>query len=153
MILIFGGAYQGKLAYALETFHYQETDAYRWPAPEGAGEAEASGAVEGAGATSAPGAAVPRLLVALPEQSVLCGLENLIWDCCCAGVEAKDWLAARRAQWQNKILIAADVSQGLVPMDARERAYREMNGRTLLYLAKEAEQVHRVFCGLGQRLK
>jgi adenosyl cobinamide kinase/adenosyl cobinamide phosphate guanylyltransferase len=68
-------------------------------------------------------------------------------------VEAREILASRRADLTDKILIASDVSQGLVPMDPLDRAYREMMGRTLLYLASEAEQVHRVFCGLGQRLK
>ena len=53
----------------------------------------------------------------------------------------------------DTVFIANDVSQGLVPMDATDRAFREMMGRTLLHLAKEAEEVHRVFCGLGQRLK
>ena len=30
---------------------------------------------------------------------------------------------------------------------------REANGRLMIYLAKEADQVHRVFCGIGKRIK
>ena len=46
-----------------------------------------------------------------------------------------------------------DVSQGVVPIDTDRRAWREDVGRTMLWLAKEADEVHRVFCGLGQRIK
>ena len=38
-------------------------------------------------------------------------------------------------------------------MDPVDRAWREMNGRALLYLAGIAESVERVFCGIPQRLK
>ena len=55
---------------------------------------------------------------------------------------------------KNEIMyLFDDVSQGLVPVDAEQRAFREMNGRLMLYLAAEAGQVHRVFCGLGKRVK
>ena len=53
----------------------------------------------------------------------------------------------------DKIWIADDISQGVVPIEADRRAWREAVGRTLLWLGKESDEVHRVFCGLGQRLK
>ena len=53
----------------------------------------------------------------------------------------------------DKIIIMDDVSQGVVPIDTDRRAWREDVGRTMLWLAKEADEVHRVFCGLGQRIK
>ena len=46
-----------------------------------------------------------------------------------------------------------DVSQGIVPMEPELRAFREMNGRLMLQLAAEADEVHRVFCGMGKRVK
>ena len=46
-----------------------------------------------------------------------------------------------------------DVSQGIVPMDPALRVFREMNGRLMLRLAAEASEVHRVFCGIGKRVK
>ena len=33
------------------------------------------------------------------------------------------------------------------------RAAREANGRLMIYLAEEAKEVHRVFCGIGKRMK
>ena len=49
--------------------------------------------------------------------------------------------------------MAADTSQGVVPMDKDVRAAREASGRLLTYLAGEADEVHRVFCGIGKRIK
>ena len=46
-----------------------------------------------------------------------------------------------------------DISQGVVPVDPLQRAWREACGRALIYLAQEAGEVYRVFCGLPERLK
>ena len=130
MILVFGGAYQGKLEYVLDKFDMTAEDVYRCSRD---GELDLS-------------------------KTVIYGLEEFVYWCTENGVEAKEVLAGRFTSdelqpYADKIFIANDVSQGLVPMDATDRAFREMMGRTLLYLAKEADEVHRVFCGIGQRLK
>ena len=70
-----------------------------------------------------------------------------------AGAEAKDLMKEQKELWKDKVLIITDVSQGIVPMDKTTRAFREMNGRLMLYLASEAEEVWRVFCGIGKRIK
>lgn len=51
------------------------------------------------------------------------------------------------------IIISDEIGYGLVPVDAFEREYREMAGRVNCYLAKKAEQVIRVVCGIGERIK
>lgn len=63
--------------------------------------------------------------------------------------ELEAWLASHK----NTVLISDEVGNGIVPVDAFERAYRERTGRILVSLAGRAEQVVRVFCGIGQRLK
>lgn len=63
--------------------------------------------------------------------------------------ELEAWLASHG----NSILISDEIGNGIVPIDAFERAYRERTGRILVNLAGKAEQVVRVFCGIGQRLK
>ena len=136
MILVFGGAYQGKLAYALDKFDIAAEDVYRCSRD---GELDL-------------------------DKTVIYGLEEFVYWCTENGVEAKTVLESRFDTTEadpylgtlagtGKIFIACDVSQGLVPMDATDRAFREMMGRTLLHLSKEADEVHRVFCGIGQRLK
>lgn len=51
------------------------------------------------------------------------------------------------------VIISDEVGYGLVPVDAFERKYREAVGRVNCYFAKEAEQVIRVICGIGTKIK
>ncbi len=53
-------------------------------------------------------------------------------------------------QW---VIIADEIGNGVVPMDEADRTYREVAGRILIELAKEADEVHRVILGIGQRIK
>ena len=50
-------------------------------------------------------------------------------------------------------IICDEVGNGVVPIDPFEREWREAVGRTLIFLAKEAESVTRVICGLPQKIK
>lgn len=51
------------------------------------------------------------------------------------------------------ILICDEIGNGIVPMEAEERIYRERTGRILEQLAAQADEVVRVVCGIGQRIK
>lgn len=51
------------------------------------------------------------------------------------------------------ILICDEIGNGIVPVDAFERTYREQTGRILIRLAQKADEVVRVLCGIGQRIK
>ena len=51
------------------------------------------------------------------------------------------------------VIISDEIGNGLVPMEASEREYRDRTGKILIGLAKKAERVERIICGLGQRLK
>ena len=51
------------------------------------------------------------------------------------------------------VIIADEIGNGVVPMDEADRTYREVAGRILIELAKEADEVHRVILGIGQRIK
>lgn len=73
-----------------------------------------------------------------------------------AGVDALILDIAKREEelkGREVVIIMDDISQGLVPMDPVDRAYREANGRAMIKLAKEATAVYRVFCGIGTRIK
>lgn len=126
MVLIFGGAYQGKLEYALSRFDISSEDVFF--CKEDTSKLDYS-------------------------AQVICGLEKFVMNCVREGQEAKDVLAANRKQLQDKIIIVTDISQGVVPVDPVQRSWREMVGRTMLYLGGEADQVIRIFCGLGQVIK
>ena len=63
--------------------------------------------------------------------------------------EIKDFIS----KYNNLIIISDEIGNGIVPIDSFERDYRERTGRLLIELAKEADKVTRVFCGIGQVIK
>ena len=54
---------------------------------------------------------------------------------------------------EGRIVIADDIFCGVVPVDAKIRAWREYCGRSLAALTRKADSVTRIFCGLPQVLK
>ncbi len=126
MIVIFGGAYQGKLDYAKENFNIKDEDVYM--CRQDSTEIDTT-------------------------KAIIYGLENFTFACVKAGLEARDVLAGFGDVLADKIIIVSDISQGIVPLDPDQRAWREMNGRCMLWLGKNADRVIRVFCGLGQDIK
>lgn len=125
MELIFGGAYQGKLEYAKKIYQITEEDVF----------------------TCNKTAALD-----FSKRAINC-LEEFTFACVKQGIEAKEYLHANRHLLENKIIIGMDISQGVVPMDRDLRVWREMNGRALIYLSGEAENVIRIFCGLSHKIK
>ena len=57
------------------------------------------------------------------------------------------------AEHPDCVVISDEVGNGIVPIDAFEREYRERLGRMLVEIAAKAERVERVICGIGQRIK
>lgn len=55
--------------------------------------------------------------------------------------------------FEDCILISDEIGNGIVPFDVFEREYRERMGRILIRLAERAEEVERVICGIGQKIK
>lgn len=53
----------------------------------------------------------------------------------------------------DAIIICDELGNGIVPIKKQERIWREQTGRLMIELAKQAERVERILCGLGQRLK
>ena len=123
MILVFGGAYQGKTEYAIKQFGCSTV----CDLSEG-GEPDFT-------------------------KEIITGIEAFASRLTAGGENPSEYFAAHRELWEDKVLVAADTSQGVVPMDKDVRAAREENGRLLTYLAGEAEEVHRIFCGIGKRIK
>ena len=51
------------------------------------------------------------------------------------------------------MIISDEIGNGIVPLDAFEREYREHTGRILIELAGKADEVVRVLCGIQQKIK
>ncbi len=52
-----------------------------------------------------------------------------------------------------KVIISDEIGCGIVPIDKYERLWREEVGRGLCEVAKRCDEVWRVFCGIGIRIK
>ncbi len=124
MVLIVGGAYQGKLAYARKQFPDIE-----WIDGRDCEEE----AVFSSGGIHHFHVYIERLLRA--EQDV--------------GTFA-DQLLVRNPKL---VIVSSEIGCGIVPADRFERTYRETTGRICTFLAGEAAQVHRVVCGIGTVIK
>lgn len=125
MVLIFGGAYQGKLDFAMKKFNIKDTDIFTCTEDS------------------------------FPDFSkkIIDRAELFFLKCVKDGIEPRDILCENINMLQDKIVIARDISQGIVPIDSVQRAWREASGRAMMYLAGEAEEVYRLFCSLSEKLK
>lgn len=70
-----------------------------------------------------------------------------------AGRDVEDAADALFSSLPDLIVICDETGSGIVPVDAFEREYRERLGRYLIKLARKAESVERVFCGIGHKIK
>lgn len=116
MILLIGGAGQGKLAYALEKTGYGADDVARDP-------------------ETAKG------------KPIFDGLETWVRER--PDTSLDDLLAVN----PDVVVICDEIGCGVVPVDPAERAWREAVGRLCCDLARRAQRVERIFCGLGMVLK
>lgn len=124
MIFIFGGAYQGKLDYAKAALGVAEDQVYTCAAAQ----------------------------IDFSKPCIY-HLERFTLACVQDGIDPAAYFRSRRDRWRDSILICDDISCGVVPFSEEARAWREATGRLCQYLAAEAAQVSRIFCGLERRLK
>ena len=124
MTLIIGGAYQGKLAFARETFSLAEEDVFTCSGTE----------------------------IDFSKPCIN-ALEEFTLACIRQGADPIAFLREHRAQWERTIFICQDLFCGVVPIDTELRVWRHTTGLVCQYLSREADRVSRIFCGLEQRLK
>lgn len=124
MILIVGGAFQGKLDFAKEAFCLTPEDVFNCTGTE----------------------------IDFSKRCVN-GLEEFCYACIGQNIDPVEYIQSHREDWCDSILICNDLSSGVVPIDPVQRQWRHTTGRLCQYLAGEAERVSRIFCGLEQRLK
>lgn len=124
MILVIGGAGQGKRDYAQEKFSVS-----RWLEGDRCREEEV---------LSAQGICHFELLVKRMMEK-----------------QEDPMIFAEKLVKSNKdiIILSDEIGCGLVPVDDFMRRYREEQGRVCTYLATNAKEVHRVFCGIGRVIK
>ena len=124
MDIIIGGAYQGKLAFAKKHYRLGGKDCFDL----------ASGA---------------------PEKAYKCfyHFEALTASAAADGVSIDDFVEEFCRFAKDPIVISREIGSGIVPMDEEQRHWREYHGMALTRMAKRADRVIRVFCGLPEVLK
>ena len=131
MILIIGGFAQGKLHYVEQNYMHRK-DGREMPVLDGTLELPAE-----------PGAG----------QVIVNHLHRYIREKLRQGMDPEETIEDFLKKHPDCILICDEIGNGIVPMEAEERIYRERTGRILEGLAAQADEVVRVVCGIGQKIK
>ncbi|AKS38728.1 cobalamin biosynthesis protein CobU [Anoxybacillus gonensis] len=63
------------------------------------------------------------------------------------------WKQWEQAGERTVVWIGCDIGQGIVPIEAHERAWRDMVGWTYQQLASICNRVDYVWCGINERIK
>lgn len=127
MKLIIGGYAQGKLDYVLSKYHIQECMVW-------------DGVLPGEDSLQ-------------DEQVVINHFHQWVRSRMSDGGCPEEEIISFLDSCENCIIISDEIGNGIVPMDPFERDYRERVGRILIRLGKKAEEVERVICGIGQKIK
>jgi len=125
MILIFGGAYQGKLDYALERYGLDGGDVFR------CGEDSVDMAI---------------------DKKIIYGLEKWILALVKRGADTDNAISRFIEENESAIVICDDISCGVVPADPVLRKWREATGRALAKVAGASNEVVRVYYGIPSRI-
>ena len=143
MILVFGGKYQGKLDFAKEKWGITSDEVLDilelCRMAEERNEQDLNYAVDAV------------INQNLDSAKCIYGVDQYIRMLISRGLDSDAWV--ERLKGGTHIVIMNDYSQGLVPIDSEDRAFREANGRAMIRLAEMSDEVYRVFCGIGNRIK
>lgn len=147
MNLVFGGAYQGKLDFAKNEFGLSNGDVLNM-----ADLCQMARTKNDQDLNYGVDAVINQNI-----RTAKCayGLDEYIRLMIDRGLDSDAWIEEliEGVKELETVIIMNDYSQGLVPMDAEDRKFREANGRAMIKLAESAENVYRVFCGIGTNIK
>lgn len=141
MKLITGGAFQGKLAFAQKQYHCTDgwLDGADCPLPqvqwENGGDVKLPGPCKG---------------IYHFHEYIRRMLEQ---GCLQDGTQAASFAESLYRENPELIIVTSELGCGIVPMDPFDRAFRETSGRICTCLAAKSEEVVRVICGIGTRIK
>ena len=140
MRLFIGGRCQGKLEYcsSLQDGAFRILDGAELPA--GMGAAAGADLQENSGS-------------AAPERIIFNHLHEWIRICLKENTDPAEELTMFLEKYPDADIVCDEVGNGIVPIEPFEREWRETVGRTLIILAKQAQTVTRVVCGLPQIIK
>lgn len=171
MILIFGGAFQGKKEYVINKYKVTEEQFFDCKKPDICRDSDDRQVV-----TDGKNGAADEAAAMFPEEAADCRVIDHLEEWILRRTEAEaereehgsgsdkqngarqDAVSALRrviasGNWEDKIVICTDITRGVVPADAVMRKWRDQTGRCLQLLADAADTVVQVFCGMGECVK
>lgn len=125
MILVFGGAYQGKAAFVEKTFHFSKNMTFQCSEKTGM----------------------------CYDYPVINSLHLYVLGSVERGDNPIEYIQKNLPMFRDKIIICDDISCGIVPLGKDLRLYRDQVGKIMQILSREADEVYRIFCGIGEKIK
>jgi len=126
MVLIFGGAYQGKLDYALERFGLTTADVHYCNDTD----------------------------TAMPKgKKIIYEIDKWILALINNDVDVAEKATSLMYENPEAVIICNDISCGIVPVDPILRKWREEAGRAVGQIAQNSTEVIRLFCGIPTVVK
>lgn len=126
MILVIGGAYQGKLDFVKNEFNISNEDIFFC--------SDNNGYIDF-------------------DKKVMNGFHLFILSMIKNNKEPVSYIKENIEKFKDKIIICDDISCGIVPIEEDMRILREKIGYSLSLITKESKRVIRVFCGVPMDLK
>lgn len=124
MVLVFGGAYSGKLEFVKEQFKATDEDIFYC----------SDSKID-------------------YSKKVISGLHKFTYSNVLSEKNSLEYIKENINLFKDKIIICDEISSGIVPLKKEDRIWREETGRCLQFLSKEASSVYRIFCGIPTIIK
>lgn len=86
-----------------------------------------------------------------PDRRILLATEDRVREAVEQGTVEKFLDEVLEAE--GAVVILDEPGCGITPLEASDRLFRDIYGAFGIKLAREAESVYRVFCGIGSRIK
>ncbi|WP_315079021.1 bifunctional adenosylcobinamide kinase/adenosylcobinamide-phosphate guanylyltransferase [uncultured Clostridium sp.] len=124
MILIYGGAYNGKTEFAKKKYNLVNEDLFYCNNSN----------------------------LDFSYKSII-GLHIFIKDCVLKNIDALEIIKENLDILKDRIIVCDEIGSGIVPLDRKDRLWREECGRVLQFLSQNSNKVCRIFFGLEEVLK
>lgn len=124
MILVFGGAYNGKLAYIKEKYNLDEEDIFYCNSSN----------------------------INL-EKKVICGFHIFVRNMILENKSPLEYIENNMDKLKDKIIITDDIGLGIVPIEKIDRIWRDEHGKSIQYISSKSKKVIRIFLGIEKVLK
>ena len=143
--MIIGGAWQGKLAFAVELAKNTDSMAKVERETFTSKNEKVEGYEIAEGSRDSFDAAM--------NCRILHGLHEYIRRLLKEGKSVDGFIEAVEQQNPDIIITSNELGCGIVPLDPEDREWREVSGRASVRLARTSREVYRVVCGIASRIK